>query len=114
MAKKKNTLNGIYTILNIERLTADGFINKSDILYTIKTDQAKAMFGFTAFFTENSGDDFIPFQDVTQEEVLQWSKDYYGSENLLLLEAKVLKMYNETLKENTDPVETNGFPDNWN
>lgn len=114
MPKKKNQKPGTYSITNLERKVEDGYIIEATLTYKIESNEAMFSQNVSCTFSEDKGDDFIPFENVTEAEVIEWCLEQIPAEPLANMEEFVLREYTKIYNENTNPTIEEGFPSSWN
>ena len=79
-------MTATFKITQMDRLTADGFVvtvhwtaSQVDGEYTASTYS-------TVSFTEQPGQSLIPYEDLTEAQVIQWVKDSLGSEGVAAID----------------------------
>jgi len=95
---------------------ADGYVIDVISAYEKQNELGYARETFNNVFEGGPGDDFIPFEDLTEEIVLQWVKDSLGADAVAEIEARVnakaaevnQQLKNPTIEENI-PWNTNDF-----
>jgi hypothetical protein len=80
-----------WTIHQLERKSDDGFVVNVHWRYAMTdTNEEKNYYADTygvASFTENpESESYIPYEDLTEEIVISWVKDYLGEEQLKEIE----------------------------
>jgi hypothetical protein len=80
-----------WTIHQLERKSDDGFVLNVHWRYAmIDYDKEKTYYADTygvASFTENTeSESYIPYENLTEEIVISWVKDYIGQEQLQEIE----------------------------
>lgn len=67
----------------------------TDVVYNVHwtvtgtKEEYKASNMGTQIIKLNSGSDFIPFEDLTNEIVTQWTKEAIGEENISIIESNI-------------------------
>ena len=96
-----------WTIANLERNTADGGVvvahwrcNEQDGDYTASA------YGTCGFTYDASADGFVPFEQLTEMEVLQWVFDQMGVEQVTNIQENLHKQ----IEEQKAPSVTSGVP----
>ena len=96
-----------WTIANLERNTADGGVvvahwrcNEQDGDYTASA------YGTCGFTYDASADGFVPFDQLTEMEVLQWVFDQMGVEQVTDIQENLHKQ----IEEQKAPSVTSGVP----
>jgi len=94
-----------WAIANLERETSDGYVftghytvNAADGTYT------SGAYGSLGF--ERPEGEMIPFADLTEEMVIGWVKDKFGSEKVAEIEAALQSQ----LDEQRHPTKASGMP----
>lgn len=79
-------MTATFKITQMDRLTADGFVvtvhwtaSQVDGEYTASTYS-------TVSFTEQPGQSLIPYEDLTEAQVIQWVKDSLGAEGVAAID----------------------------
>jgi len=92
-----------WQIVNMDRKTTDGFV--VTVHYSVLAtdgDYSANTYG-TVGYTEDAGKTYIPYNQLTQDEVVAWVKDSLGQETV---EASLATQI-EALKH---PVQESGLP----
>jgi hypothetical protein len=92
-----------WQIVNMDRKTTDGFV--VTVHYSVLAtdgDYSANTYG-TVGYTEDAGKSYIPYNQLTQDEVVAWVKDSLGQETV---EASLATQI-EALKH---PVQESGLP----
>jgi hypothetical protein len=92
-----------WTITNMDRLTADGFVvtvhwtaSQTDGDYSSSTYS-------TVGFTEQPGESYTPYDQLTQAQVVEWVKASLGEEGVAAVE---LALANNIAAQKNPPVAT--------
>lgn len=94
-----------WNVVNMDRLTADGFV--VTVHYNISAvdgDYTASTYG-TVGFTEQPGETYVPYEDLTQEQVVGWVQDSLGKDTV---EASLAGQ----IEAQKNPVQASGLP--WN
>jgi len=96
-------MNYNWTIVNMDRLTADGFVVTCHYnVSAVDGDYTASTYG-TVGYTEQPGETYVPYEDLTQEQVVGWVQDSLGKDTV---EASLAGQI-ETQK---NPVQESGVP----
>lgn len=96
----------IWTISNLDRDTADGFVN------VVHWQASKTEGDFSAGsygsvgFTKEDGVNLIPYADLTEETVIGWVEASLGAEKLAAMEAA----FDAQIAEQQAPSKATGKP----
>lgn len=94
-----------WAIANLERETADGFVYTAH--YTVNATDGEAYsagaYGSIGF---ERPEDLIPFDDLTQEIVIEWVKEKLGEEQV----EKVETALESQIDEKRAPTKASGTP----
>jgi hypothetical protein len=106
MAKAAATPATVFTwkIANLERETADGFVMTAH--YTITAEDGTYSTGAYGSLGFERPDNLIPFADLTEDMVIGWVKDAFGSEKVAEIEAALQGQ----LDEQRAPTKAAGVP----
>jgi hypothetical protein len=76
-----------YSIRQLQRNTSDGGVIDAHWQAVAIEDKYNAStYGCVSFEPDSSDNNFIPFEDLTEEVVIQWVKDKLGEEYITTLE----------------------------
>ena len=76
-----------YSIRQLQRNTSDGGVIDAHWQAVATEDKYNASaYGCVSFEPDSSDNNFIPFEDLTEEVVIQWVKDKLGEEYVTTLE----------------------------
>ena len=75
-----------FKITQMDRLTADGFVVTVHWTASQVDGDYSASTYSTVSFTEQPGQSLIPYEDLTEAQVIQWVKDSLGSEGLAAID----------------------------
>ena len=92
-----------WQIVNMDRKTTDGFVVTVHYNVTATDGDYSANTYGTVGYTEEDGKSYIPYDQLTQDEVVAWVKDSLGQETV---EASLATQI-EALKH---PVQESGLP----
>jgi hypothetical protein len=92
-----------WQIVNMDRKTTDGFVLTVHYNVTATDGDYSANTYGTVGYTEEDGKSYIPYDQLTQEEVVAWVKDSLGQETV----EESLATQIEALKH---PVVESGLP----
>lgn len=91
----------IWSIDNLERQTSDGLVITAHWRVSAADgDHTAGAYGSVGF---TRGDDFIPFEDLTQEQVLSWVKAQLEVEQIEAALAQIIA-------EQKNPTKVSGTP----
>ena len=92
-----------WNVVNMDRLTADGFV--VTVHYNISAvdgDYTASTYG-TVGFTEQPGETYVPYEDLTQEQVVGWVQDAIGKDT-------VEESLAGQIEAQKNPVQESGLP----
>jgi hypothetical protein len=92
-----------WNVVNMDRLTADGFV--VTVHYNISAvdgDYTASTYG-TVGFTEQPGETYVPYEDLTQEQVVGWVQESLGKDTV---EASLAGQ----IEAQKNPVQESGVP----
>ena len=94
-----------WKIANLERETADGYV--FTVHYTVTAqDDTYSSGAYGSLGLERPEDNLIPFADLTEEIVVGWVKDKFGTEKVAEIEAALQAQ----LDEQRQPTKAGGLP----
>ena len=93
-----------WNIANLERETADGFV--FTVHYTVNAKNDTYSSGAYGSIGLERPDNMIPFADLTEDIVVGWVKDKFGSEKVAEIEAALQAQ----LDEQAAPTKASGLP----
>jgi len=93
-----------WNIANLERETADGFV--FTVHYTVNAKNDTYSSGAYGSIGLERPDTLIPFSDLTEEIVVGWVKEKFGSEKVAEIEAALQAQ----LDEQAAPTKASGLP----
>jgi len=92
-----------WQINQMERLTSDGFVVTVHYsVYANDGDYNSSTYGTTSF-TQEAGGTYIPYEDLTQEQVIGWVQNALGKD---VVEASLQSQ----IEAQKDPVQETGLP----
>lgn len=92
-----------WTINQLDRNTADGFVTTAHYnVNAVDGDFNASTYG-TVSFTQEEGQSMTPFADLTQEQVIGWVQDKLGKD---VVEASL----QSRIDEKKNPVQLSGLP----
>jgi len=69
-----------WVINQMERLTSDGFVVTTHYsVYANDGDYNSSTYGTTSF-TQEAGESYIPYEDLTQQQVIGWVQNALGKD----------------------------------
>jgi hypothetical protein len=92
-----------WNVVQMDRLTSDGFV--VTVHYTVNAvdgDYTASTYG-TVGYTEQQGEQYTPYEELTEAEVIGWVKDSLGKDTV----EEALAAQIEALK---NPVQLSGLP----
>jgi hypothetical protein len=95
--------NYTWTIVNMDRLTADGFVVTVHYNVSATDGTYHASTYGTVGYTEQPGETYVPYADLTQEMVVGWVKTSLG-------EATVEASLQSQIDAQINPVQESGMP----
>ena len=95
--------NYTWTIVNMDRLTADGFVVTVHYNVSATDGTYNASTYGTVGYTEQPGETYVPYADLTQEIVVGWVKTSLG-------EATVEASLQSQIDAQINPVQAAGLP----
>jgi len=100
-----------WNIINLEKLQESGTVVK--VVYSLSINNGKVSHKLIQNIglerTENSPE-FVPFEDLTQEVVLDWVQQELGEEGINLLEEKILSILSVLEENQNKPKTEKGLP----
>jgi hypothetical protein len=93
----------LWTIVNMNRLTADGFVVTVHYNVSATDGTYNASTYGTVGYTEQPGETYVPYADLTQEMVVGWVKASLG-------EATVEASLQSQIDAQINPVQESGMP----
>jgi hypothetical protein len=94
-----------WNVANLERETNDGFV--FTVHYTVNAkDDTYSAGAYGSLGLERPEGDLIPFSELTEETVVGWVKDKFGSEKVSEIEAALQSQ----LDEQRQPTKAAGLP----
>ena len=79
-------MTATFKITQMDRLTADGFVVTVHWTASQVDGDYSASTYSTVSFTEQPGQSLIPYEDLTEAQVIQWVKDSLGSEGVAAID----------------------------
>ena len=95
--------NYTWTIVQMNRLTADGFVVTVHYNVSATDGTYNASTYGTVGYTEQPGETYVPYADLTQEMVVGWVKASLG-------EATVEASLQSQIDAQINPVQESGMP----
>ena len=96
-----------WSIADLNRKTEDGFV------FTVhwRVDASNETYSEGAYGSIGleRPDELVPFDQLTNEQVVQWVKDYFGEEKVAEIEAALAAR----ISEKQTPTEASGLPSSW-
>lgn len=92
-------LSCTWNIAQLERHTADGIVYTAH--WTVSATDgvySAGAYGSTGLETPAEGDEVIPFEELTQEVVVEWVKEKLGEEEVASTEAALATQIEEQLQ----------------
>lgn len=96
-----------WAVANLERHTADGIVYT--VHYTVSAEDGsyrEGAYGSIGLSAPEEGDNVVAFDDLTQEVVIQWTKDALGEETVQNVEDAL----QARLDEKHAPSKASGTP----
>ena len=93
-----------YKIANLDRETADGYVNTAH--YTINAGDGTYKAGAYGSLGLERPDTLVPFADLTEDTVVGWVKDKLGADKVTEIETALQAQ----LDEQTAPTKASGVP----
>jgi len=94
-----------WNVVNLERETNDGYVFV--VHYTVNAqDDTYSAGAYGSLGLERPEGDLIPFADLTEEVVVGWVKEKFGSEKVSEIEAALQSQ----LDEQRQPTKATGLP----
>lgn len=75
-----------FKISQMDRLTADGFVVTVHWTASQVDGDFSASTYSTVSFTEQPGQSLVPYEDLTEAQVIQWVKDSLGEEGVAAID----------------------------
>ena len=105
MATKKSTTVVSWKIAQLERETADGFVFTSH--YTVDANDGTYNAGAYGSIGFQRPENLIPFADLTEEQVIGWTKEAIGGDEKV---AEIEAALQAQLDEQRTPSKAAGLP----
>lgn len=97
-------INITWSISNLERETSDGFVFTAH--YTVNaTDGTYGAMSYSSVGFERP-DNLIPFEELTEELVVEWVKERLGEDSVTGLEQSLINQ----IEEQAQPTKISGVP----
>jgi len=97
--------NYTWNIANLERETSDGYVYTAHWAVSATEDEYSASaYGSVGF--ERPEDEMIPFEELTEELVIQWTQEKLGEEQVTSMEAALQVQ----IDEQKAPSKESGVP----
>jgi hypothetical protein len=77
----------IWTIANLDRETADGFVTTAHWTASQVDGEFSASTYSTVSFTKEDGINYVPYADLTEADVVEWVKASLGEEGVAAVDA---------------------------
>ena len=95
-----------FTISNLDRDTADGFVNTVHWVASKVEDKFTAGSYGTVGFTKQDGINYVPYESLTEDQVIGWVKGSMGEEGVKALEDALAAQ----IAEQKAPKKASGTP----
>lgn len=76
-----------FHITNLDRHTVDGFITTAHWTAVMADGEYSASTYSTASFTQTDDMNLLPFESITQDQVIGWVKESLGAEGVAAIES---------------------------
>ena len=96
----------VFKIVNLERRTADGFITTAHWTATKTQDRYTASGYGSVGFAKTASVNTTPFEQITEEMVVEWVKGVMGEEAVTQLETTL----SQNIELQKNPVAVTGLP----
>jgi len=96
-------MNYNWQIVTMDRLTSDGFVVTVHYNVTATDGNYSANTYGTVGYTEQPGETYVPYEDLTQEQVVGWVQDSLGKDTV---EASLAGQ----IEAQKNPVQESGVP----
>lgn len=96
-----------WTIENLERQTIDGLVTK--VYWRAKATDWQNVTDVYSEQTLQRGDEFIDFEELSQEQIIEWVKSSLGEEQVTFIENKLIA----DLEDMASPTVVTGLPTTW-
>ena len=93
----------IWVIEQMNRLTSDGFVVNAAWRCNTTDGEFYATNYGTCGWTQQPGEQYIPYEDLTQEQVISWVQDTVGKDT-------IESGLNAQIEAQKNPVTANGLP----
>jgi hypothetical protein len=93
-----------WAITNLERETADGYVFTAH--YTVNANDGTYSSGAYGSLGFERPDNLIPFSELTEETVVSWVKEHFGTEKVAEIEAALQTQ----IDEQRAPSKASGVP----
>jgi len=95
-----------WTITNMDRLTADGFVVTVHWTASQTDGDYSASTYSTVGFTEQPGESYVPYDQLTEAAVIEWVKGSLGAEGVAAVDAALAA----NIAEQKAPKNATGTP----
>lgn len=95
-----------YKINTMERDVADGFVTTVHWTAEQVDGEYKASCYGTVSFDKTDGINYVPYEDLTEDQVIEWVKDSKGEEGT----AAIDKALSDNINEQKAPKKASGTP----
>ena len=95
-----------FKITNMDRLTADGFVNTVHWTASQTDGDYSASTYSTVSFTEQPGESYTPYDQLTEAQVVEWVKASLGEEGVAAVELALAA----NIAEQKAPKKATGTP----
>jgi hypothetical protein len=79
-----------WNIVDLKAKTENGYVVEATVSCSHTEESGRSIVIHTSVFVIESEDDFIPFEDLTKDEVLSWVKQDLGQSEVDRIEDKVV------------------------
>ena len=99
-------MNKIWTIHQLERKSNNGFVINVHWRLTMTDEQDGKTYyadnyGVVGYTQDENNEDFIPYEELTEEDIIGWVESYLGEERLEQME---LSLTNQIENQKNPPV----------
>lgn len=100
-----------WKILNTKRKPDNGLVVKVNYVINFKLENQEDRLVSSVDLIDNEiGDSFIPYEDLTEEILLNWVKEKLGEEKILELENNFENRLQEKIDRHNNPEYLSGLP----
>jgi hypothetical protein len=95
-----------WKVLNLKRVASNGLVTEAVYVMNFELkEQKERHIGVLKLTGDETSDDFIPFEELTEEKVLEWVKAELGNEKI----KKIQDSFEAILQAKIDKIENPEF-----